>query len=56
MPAPRKVQDAEQAIRHFESIGREVVGVAILKDGYKLEFAKSEKTITGADLVNMGQK
>ncbi|MEO9648784.1 MAG: hypothetical protein ABJ360_22360 [Roseobacter sp.] len=51
-----QLQKATTAIRHFEDAGRDVVGVAILKDGIKIEFSQPDKLATAADLINMGEK
>lgn len=51
----RTLKKSDEAIRHFEDAGREVVGVEFTKDGFKLEFAKAEDKVSPIDLVDMSK-
>ena len=53
MTAQRALDKASAAARFFEAEGRTVVGVAFTKDGFKLEFERTEDTINPIDLVDM---
>ena len=52
----RALKDADKAIRHFEAAGRQVVGIEYTKEGFKLEFAKTEDKVNPIDLVDMSGK
>lgn len=52
----KHVKAAESAITYLEQKGRSVSGLAISKDGFKLEFEKTSEDVSPVDLVNMSEK